>query len=171
MRSRYTIATDTREKKPLRFPPFLPTLIDALGRTHTTVQVQTVKRTMETADYHVVGFEHAVVIERKGSLDEISKNVLTRRGRMNFIAELERLQARCWRPYLLFEGSATTLARPTKRNPSPHLGTDGLIDLLLAYNVPLLLLPSGSDTQRLRVGELAARLLIRGAILQEDYNG
>jgi len=168
MRSRYTIGIDTREKKPLIFPRFLPSLIDAIQRTHTTIQLATVPLKMETADYHVVGFEDAVVIERKGSLDEISKNVLTTTGRRRFTAELGRLRDRCKWPYLLFEGTATTLARPTKRNPSPHLGTDALIELLLAYNVPLLLLPSGSAPQRLRVGELAARLLIRGAILQEQ---
>lgn len=168
MRSRYTIAIDTREKKPLIFPPYLPTLIDPVQRTHTTVQVGHVAKEMKTADYYVLGFPEAVRIERKGHLDEISKNVLTKTGRRRFIAELERLQECCRSPYLLFEGSAATLARPTKRNPNPHLGVDGLLDLLLSYNVPLLLLPSGSDTQRRRVGELAARLLIRGAILQEQ---
>jgi hypothetical protein len=168
MKRGYTIAVDTRERKPLTFPPYLPVMVDPIRRTHTTVAVQTVSVRLETADYHVVGAERGVVIERKGSLDEVCKNVLSSRGRRNFIAELKRLQDCCRWPYLLFEGTPSTLARPTKRNPSPHLGTDALLDLLLGYNVPMLLLPSGSPTQRRRVGELAARLLIRGALLLED---
>ena len=168
MKTRYTIVRDTREKKPLIFPPYLPTLIDPVQRTHTTVQLTTVERRMKTADYYVEGHPGAVCIERKGALDEIANNVLTTTGRRRFIAELERLQETCFYPYLLFEGSVSKLTKPTKRNPSPHLAIDALLDLLLSYNVPLLLLPSGSDTQRRRVGELAARLLIRGAILQEQ---
>jgi ERCC4-type nuclease len=168
MRSRYTIVVDTREKKPLVFPAFLPSLIDAIQRTHQTVQLGTVRKEMKTADYYVLGFPEAVVIERKGHLDEVAKNVLTSTGRRRFVAELERLKDGVRWPYLLFEGTASTLARPTKRNPSPHIVVDALLDLLLAYNVPMLLLPSGSDTQRRRVGELAARLLVRGAVLTEQ---
>jgi hypothetical protein len=168
MRSLYTIVVDTREQRPLIFPPYLPTLVDAIQRTHTSVRLKTLPKKMETADYYVLGFPEAVVIERKGSLDEIAKNVLTSRGRKNLSAEFQRLKDQCRWPYVLFEGSAAVLARPTKRNPSPHLAIDGLLDLLLAYNVPMLLLPSGSDTQRMRVGEYAARLLIRGAILTEQ---
>lgn len=168
MKRSYTIAVDTRERKPLPFPPYLPVLVDPVRRTHTTVAVKTVPLKLDTADYHIVGIEgQGVVIERKAGIDEISKNVLTSRGRKNFIAELERLRDHCKWPYILFEGTPATVARPTTRNPSPHLGVDALLELSLGYNVPMLLLPSGSAAARRRIGEYAARLLIRGAILLE----
>ena len=167
MKRAYSIAVDTRERKPLPLPTYLPMMIDPIRRTHCTVAVKGVPMKLETADYLCLEAPEAVVIERKGSLDEISKNVLTKAGRRRFIAELERLQDCAKWPYLLFEGTPATLARPTKRNPNPHLGTDALLELLLGYNVPMILLPSGSPASRRRVGEYAARLLIRGAILSE----
>jgi hypothetical protein len=158
---------DTRERKPLSFPAYLAVMVDPVRRTHTTTAIRTVSQKLETADYVCLEAPEGVVIERKGSLDEISKNVLTSTGRRRFIAELERLNDCCKWPYILFEGTPATIARPTKRNPSPHLGIDALLELSLCYNVPMLLLPSGGVAARRRIGEYAARLLIRGAIQLE----
>jgi ERCC4-type nuclease len=168
MKRTYTIAVDTRERKPLPFPAYLPVMVDPIRRTRTSVGLKTLRTKLETGDYHIVGAERAVVIERKASIDEVAKNVLTSVGRRRFTAELKRLNDCCQWPYIMFEGTPTQLSKPTKRNPDPYLAVDSLIDLMLGYNVPLLMLPSGSVAARRRFGEFAARLLVRGALLLEE---
>ena len=105
-------------------------------------------------------------IERKRNVDELAKNLFSR-DRARFEASVRRLRDEFQRPILLFEGGIAGLQRASIHNPDPHLVCDALFEILMRYNVGMLELPGTSVYQRLRCGELAARLLVRGALALE----
>jgi hypothetical protein len=119
---------------------------------------------MKKGDYFLDGFPHATVIERKGSIDEITTNVFNSHRRDLFIEELEYLKARSAHPVLLCEGSPRTILTQGHSKTPAGVALDGLLDLLHRYGITLFLLASESRPARAAMGEFAARLLIRGAL-------
>lgn len=162
----YTILIDKRERKPLVFPRHIVMLDPSKPPGHqkpVTVALTAEPARLTTGDYQLKGFEHKVIVERKGSLDEIAMNTVTG-DRARFIAELDRLVAECERPVLMLEGTPLSLQTSTKQTIQPGLGVDGLQRLLYQYGIPLLMLPTTTSSMRLKAGEWVARLLINGAI-------
>ena len=167
MRRDWVITQDTREKKPLLFPRTLsfldpshcPTKMRAIR-----VNIHTVKKKLDTADYALDGDLTGTLIERKGSLREIAKNCLHFKDRQRFIHCLERLSGECENPIILLEGSPLTMLRPVEGVPKPYLAVDALLRLIKEYNIGILFLQSGSMAHRRAAGEWAARTLINGAI-------
>ncbi len=74
-----TILVDSREQRPLPIPASTPKPRDSknyrpfAGR----VLIKTKPACMEHGDYAIKGFEHACLVERKGSLEEIWANLFT----------------------------------------------------------------------------------------------
>lgn len=160
---RYSILVDTREKKPLRFPSFMPMLRSPLVGDTTTVQIHTIKQKLDTADYVLQGFEHLTGIERKGSIREVANNCLTfDRDRLRRC--LERMQKEFRYPILLLEGTVKALLSD-RRVHKPYRALDALHRLLAEYRIPLLMLPSASHSNREIMGETVARILINNAIV------
>lgn len=163
----WTILIDEREKRPLRFPDHL-VLWDrgssALDGRTTTVRLHTKTQRMLTGDYVLEGFASKVIVERKGSLDELGNNLLTKEGRRKFVAEMERLRAECSHPIVLLEGCPLSLASSVRRGSNPALVRDTLLGLLHEYNVELMLLPSSSPSSRMACAEWLAAKLITGAL-------
>ena len=171
MQHRFVIVRDNREKKPLIFPRSLVTLVRPKPLTFTTVLLGLRKERldkyhadMKKGDYYLEGFPHCTVIERKGSIDEVTTNVFTTHRRKLFIEELAYLRDRCADPILLFEGSTQTVITQGFSKTPAGVAFDGLLDLLHEYKMRWFLLPSDSKGSRLATGEVAARLLLRGAI-------
>lgn len=166
--------TDDREKKPLVFPKHivcLDTSRPIYTKPTTTVTLLNVTERLNGAhpechkgDYYMKGYPNAVVIERKGSIQEVSENCLSRRRRNNFIAELRYLQNTCTHPILLMEGVPRTILSSSMYCPVPEVAVDALLDLLMQHRIQFLLIPNSSTGARRAMGELAARLLIRGAL-------
>lgn len=75
MISKYTVIIDTRERKPLDF--------SSAERCQATIF-----RKIDTGDYTLEGYEDLLCIERKGSVNEITTNIIEKR----FYAELERMR-------------------------------------------------------------------------------
>ena len=160
---RYSILVDTREKKPLRFPSFMPMLRSPLVGDTTTVQIHTIKQKLDTADYVLQGFEHLTGIERKGSIREVANNCLTfDRDRLRRC--LDRMRKEFRYPILLLEGTVKTLLSD-RRVHKPYRALDALHRLLAEYRIPLLMLPSASHSNRQIMGETVARILINNAIV------
>ena len=133
-------------------------------RKDVTVRLHSVNHKMDTGDYALQGYENVVLIERKGSLREITGYCLTKDGRRRFISQLDRLKAEASQPYVLLEGTAHDLKKPTVYVPKPHLALDAFQRILMEKEVPLLLLPSTTLAARRGMGEWVARLLINGAL-------
>ena len=121
-----------------------------------TVELHTVRQKLPTGDYVLSGSESECIIERKGSLLEISKNLFDRKDRQRFIRELVRLKEETSHPVLVLEGSPAQLLESHEGS----IAVDALIRLLQEYGVELLLLPSGITKHRRALGEWVARLLI-----------
>ncbi len=169
-RGPYTILIDSREKIPLKFPRMLPILDPDYAPHHTktqTVGLRTESVTLKTGDYTLKGHEDLCIIERKYTVGELQKNLLTTIGYRNFRAECQRLSDECAHPIILFEGALEDLLRPTIHVPDPWKVADALFDLTWCYNIQLLGLRSSSVFQRQRTGEAAARLLLR-ALFQKE---
>ena len=121
-----------------------------------TVELHTVRQKLPTGDYVLSGSESECIIERKGSLLEISKNLFDRKDRERFVRELVRLKEETSHPVLVLEGSPAQLLESHEGS----IAVDALIRLLQEYGVELLLLPSGITKHRRALGEWVARLLI-----------
>jgi len=125
-----------------------------------TVELHTVRQKLPTGDYVLSGSESECIIERKGSLLEISKNCFDRKDRQRFIRELVRLKEETSHPVLVLEGSPAQLLESHEGS----IAVDALIRLLQEYGVELLLLPSGITKHRRALGEWVARLLINRTV-------
>ena len=159
MQRSFVIVQDTREKLPLLFPKRLVVLDDtrpAHEKKAITVELHTVRQKLPTGDYVLTGSESTCIVERKGSLLEISKNVLDKKDRERFVRELVRLREETTHPVLVLEGSPAQLLDSREGS----IAVDALIRLLQEYGVELLLLPSGITKHRRALGEWVARLLI-----------
>ncbi len=167
MKSEYTIVYDDREKRPLLFPQHIITLADGCQPSksaHKTVRIKWQKKRIYKGDYYLSGSSDRIVIERKGSLNEIAVNCLHGRRRRLFVEELDFLRERCRWPVLLLEGSPRSLLQPTPEVPHPGVPVAALIRLLLERGIMLQLLSSDTLSARRATGEWTAHLLISGAI-------
>lgn len=160
MKREYTILVDEREKKPFTFPEHIVCLDPSKDPCHqsgVTVRLRTQKRTMKTGDYRIEG--NPAVIERKGSIDEISQNLLTQDGRRRFTECCRRLRDETPAPIVLLEG---LVGMPTIKAGKPHpgLAIDSLMRILQEFAIGLIVLPTSTAGQRRAAGEWAARWLI-----------
>jgi ERCC4-type nuclease len=156
---KHVIIQDTREKLPLLLPKRMVMLDDtkpASEKKMVTVELHTVRQKLPTGDYVLSGSESTCIVERKGSILEISKNVLDKKDRQRFVRELVRLREETSHPVLVLEGSPSQLLDSREGS----IAVDALIRLLQEYGVELLLLPSGITKHRRALGEWVARLLI-----------
>lgn len=160
MKKEYTILVDEREKKPLTFPEYIVCLNpgkDPCHQTGTTVRLITQKRTMKTGDYKIDG--HPALLERKGSISEISQNLLTSEGRRRFTECCRRLRDESPCPAVMLEG-LVIMPEVIAGKPHPGLAIDALLRILNEYRIQLLVLPTSTAGQRRAAGEWTARWLI-----------
>lgn len=168
----FTILQDDREKKPLLLPSTL-TILDPgkspLSLPSKKVLIEVEKTHLPTGDYLLKGSPHRMIIERKGHLDEVATNCLTRNGRRKFTNELIRLNEECLHPVLLLEGSPRELSARRHYSKIPKdLARDALQRLCIEYGIELLLLPNASLSARKAVGEWAAALLINASFTHRN---
>ncbi len=130
--------------------------VPAPEKKMVTVELHTVRQKLPTGDYVLSGSESTCIIERKGSLLEISKNLFDKKDRERFVRELVRLREETTHPVLVLEGSPAQLLDSHEGS----IAVDALIRLLQEYGCELLLLPSGIAKHRRALGEWVARLLI-----------
>lgn len=160
MRREYLVLVDEREKKPFVFPEYLvcmdPTK-DPCRQSGITVRLRTQKRTLKTGDYAIDG--SPAVVERKGSIDEITQNLLTPDGRRRFTDCCKRLRDTTTSPMLLLEGQVGA-PEPKAGKPHPGIAVDALMRILQEYAIGLMVLPTATPNQRRAAGEWTARWLI-----------
>ena len=147
------LLVDSREKRPLLFPQTF-----SLWGRRRIIQVEQTK--LDAGDYVVVGLENTTCCERKASLLEIRKNLLTtdlRRARAAF----DRLAASCAFPILLLESSPQELMTPTVEVPRPGPLIQRLLDECTVRNMQLFL-PGKClyPAKRRMVGEILLRMMI-----------
>jgi len=94
-----------------------------------TVIIKTEKKCLDAGDYALKGYEHVCLVERKGSMGELSKNLLSPdRGRFNKAFGL--LMETCEEPVLLLDFSIASAMRPNRYCPNPTKTMDALLQLI-----------------------------------------
>lgn len=122
-----TVIVDTREQRPLLFPDTFE-WFSSRSSTGRTIIVHIEKKCMKTGDYALKGFEDLVLIERKGSVQEIHNNLFTD-DRKRSDSSFERLAKCTTHPYLLLDMSPAAMWKPTKYTVSPQQLFDELMSL------------------------------------------
>jgi ERCC4-type nuclease len=167
MKLDWILIQDTREKKPLLFPKTLsmwdPATPAEKPRT-ARINLHIVKEKLDTADYALQGHENNTLIERKGSLREITKNCFHYKDRQRFLDCVKRLRDSCDNPILLLEGSPALMLKPTKEVTKPYFSVDSLLRILMEYKIGFWFIPSSTIAQRRSAGEWTARALINGVL-------
>ncbi|HCT51577.1 MAG TPA: hypothetical protein DF712_03875, partial [Balneola sp.] len=119
-----------------------------------------IKEQLETGDYQLQEDPMGTVIERKGSLSELSKNCITKDNK-RFLSALDRL-AEARNPILMAEGTPTNFLRPQRYVEKPEIVLDCLLKFLQERKIQLLLMPTGARCHRQAFSDWCARLLING---------
>lgn len=104
----FTVAVDTREQLPYRF--------DDIRIERKKAFVLTVRTTLATGDYSIVGSESKICVERK-SLTDLFGTLGNDRDR--FRREIERMQS-FERSLVIIEATWQTIAHPDRADPSWH---------------------------------------------------
>lgn len=166
--SRVTVLRDTREKKLHRLT-FPDTLLwhPVRGGNPRRLIVRTKDVELETGDYALEGHEHVCLFEKKGSLGELTKNLLSK-DYTRSTAAFERLSTACRYPYLLVCAGAGDLHRPTKYAPDPGATLDALSVVVARFGLRLLHIGQvRMPGPKRRAGELILRLMLAHAFLDE----
>lgn len=168
------ILIDMREKKPLPLPQ---TFVWGVSKDKTeTIRIHHVRKTIPTGDYllqdggvlYTNAKTNACVIERKHSLEEISKNLLTSVGYTRFTAELERMQDFPHR-LLLLEGHPERLYSTGDVRHAARTIAE-LQRLVMRYNVNLHFIPTSTQSHRLAVANWVVSWLLTAEELQNGSN-
>lgn len=154
------IEIDTREKRPLPFPSFLRTPSE-------TFAIQTIRVRLPEGDYRLKAYPDVCIIERKGSVEELAKNLLTwdnkRQGRA-----IAKLIAACSNPYLLIEAPVSSISMPPPHPErfayDPIYLVHALTTMIARTRLSVLWVGrTQSQSTRSRIGELVASLLLAHA--------
>jgi len=114
----HTLIIDTREKRPLRFAP----------------TIRTIRRTLQTADYTVDGWQWAFAIERK-SVPDLVNSLTTERAR--FTREMERMASIAF-TRVIVEGSYQQVVNyiKTARRATPAAILGSIAAFEVRYDTP-----------------------------------
>lgn len=157
-----TVLIDTREKFPLLFPKTLDWHRGGRGRPHTfLVKTKTVR--LPAGDYALLGYDEAL-IERKGSLRELSNNIFSldaRRSRAAFQKLIEATE----NPYLLLDLTLGEMMTATEHVQDAKIIVDALLDLTQELGLKLLIVGGcRAAGARRMLGEFVIRLLLSHAM-------
>jgi len=171
----WLIHQDKRENIPFIFPDHVvilsPTSLPAkrVAETHT---IRWQRAHLPTGDYLLPSHPRCIIIERKRDLAELVSNCLTNNGRRKFADECKRLRDECQHPVLFVEGTLAHLLRTARSVLScdPWLVVDAYQRLCFEYGIETFHVPCNSAAQRREAGELAAHILINGALTWPQSN-
>ena len=106
------VLVDTREKRPLLFPSHITCETIKDGKIkRVLIPVKTKKQKLDYGDYSIEGLESCCVIERKGSIQEIEKNLYDSKDAVRTGKAFKRLTDGCKFPYLLLEITPSAMVR------------------------------------------------------------
>ena len=159
MKADVMVLVDDREKYPLLFPSSVTYYPWRDAREGVLVDVEVTSTTLSVGDYMLMN-DRACIIERKGNLQELFHNVMTRDYK-RFTSALDRLSEACEFPYLLLEETVAGLLTVAKDLECPEVVVDSFLREIALRNISLLLVgKTESIGGRTRLGEFALRILL-----------
>lgn len=134
---RLRVAVDTAEKKPWPFPK-------SLCFRDTSIRVEVERVPLYAGDYQIAlgGQSHteSTIVERKGSISELYKNVFTA-DRRRFLAALDKLVSSTKRPVIALNFKVTQVFTPTPLVREPEKVLDKLYEYAAERGIPIMWLP------------------------------
>jgi hypothetical protein len=153
-----TVEIDTREKRPLLFPETVT--VWWTGKP-TLITVATARVKLDAGDYRLREWPNACVIERKGSIEELSRNLLDPKDSPRQGRSFGRLAASSRFPYLLIHAAPSSLMLSTTGCPHPELLVQRLTECLGRFGLNLLVIGQTSTSAALRVtGTMMLHLML-----------
>lgn len=134
--------------------------------------VGTERKVLPAGDYCLKGEAESCLIERKGTLRELSNNLLGE-DYARAMDAFKRLANATAHPYLVVECTSVDLRTPTRWVEEPARVVDSLCSLMERLGLRLILCGKCVDVKQKRtVGDLILRLMLAHAYQQEvDYSG
>ena len=164
--SSVTVNVDSRERVPPRFPETTWVHPRQSG-TPFLVRVAVRRIRMATGDYSLADFEDVMLIEKKGTSDELWQNFMSP-DRERALAALDRLSIACSRPVLWLDGTLRKFTNPPYIHGanSPWKGIDLLLQETEKRGIQVLLLDQNKGTNR-DVGEFLLHMMLTAALLED----
>ena len=157
--NKITVLIDSRERHPLLFPKWITVHPDRSGE-EVHIEVSTEMVVMPAGDYAIKGYDAVCIAETKRSLRELYNNICTKDlGRE--VRALHRLSESCKYPLLIWEMTPSDLFRPSSFVPDPQLVFDRWMQLVVRFNLRLMLAGVGQGPgPRRTLGEQMVRLML-----------
>ena len=164
-----TVLVDKRERRKLIFPATVK-WYPHRGGPGQVVIVKTREMNLDSGDYALDGYADRCTIERKGSLDELSQNLLSDDYARAFAA-FTRFATATEHPYLLLECSTAQLRSQTRWTKQPERVVDALAKLMHDLKLRLILCGRCSTAlQKRTVGEFALRIMMAHSLAPEEID-
>lgn len=155
-----TIIIDSREQIPLLFPATI--VIYDPGGTPKLVRLSTVKEALPTGDYALKGHEGSGLVERKGSVAELARNLLPGSSdRRRALTALRRLANACRYPLILLDVHLRDFHPRDVHLTQPRHTLCELIRVLGGLGVPFWMIggAKSAGSRRMMGGTVATYLL------------
>lgn len=165
-----TVLYDRNEQVPVKFPTHITFYPNRLSQSAQSLRVEAQKAVLDFGDYCLLGFEKCCVIERKASVDELAKNLMSADYKRSH-SSLSRLVAGCSHPYLLLDESLPNFLRPTRymKGVSSEAVVDSLITELMELKIPLLSVGTcRALVTRRRLGAFLVHLMLKHAVASQQ---
>jgi len=165
-----TVYTDSREKIPLLFPETIRYFPERTAKTGRLIQVVNERKKLSEGDYCLAKWPDKALVERKGSLEELSANLLSVDYK-RFSSALDRLSQAAEVPILLVDCGPGELWRPSYYCPEPGVILDSLYRELAIRGIRFLWVgPCKTTKARRMLGEHVLRMMLCYAIGNPEKN-
>ena len=160
-----TIEADTREKYPVTFPDNILIPHPEISTKNIMIKVLVEHTKLECGDYRIKEYPDCCVIERKGSILEIYKNMMDAIDSVRQAKSFRKLSAVEY-PYLMIEASPVETVTPTPELQCPELALHRLAVAAAKYGLHLLWLPlkRHDPSVRRKVGTMMVHLMLGCAL-------
>lgn len=160
-----TVQVDTREKYPVLFPDNILIPHPEIASKNIMIAVLVENTKLDCGDYRLKEFPECCVIERKGSILEIYKNMMDTNDMVRQAKSFRKLSAVEY-PYLMIEASPVETVTPTPELQMPELALHRLAVASAKYGLHLLWLPlkRHDPSVRRKVGTMMIHLMLGCAL-------
>ncbi len=157
-----TVLVDTREQFPILFPRTVAVVNPDDPKKMKRVIIDTQKEKLHAGDYRLAEYPRLIVIERKSSLLELSKNMTDTKDKARQGKSFTKLINCCKYPYLLVEASPSELLGCDPRVKDSNRVVSLLCKAAYRYRLQLIMMPwkSRSAETRRKMGTFLVHLML-----------
>lgn len=149
---------DSNEQFPLQFPETM--YVTGLDGERKLYAVEVTKMRLVFGDYAIKDWEHLACVERKGSIEELRKNLFDRKDKKRAKKAFDKLEDGTKFKYLLADFTPANFYATNPNLLWCDVVQDAFIRELQKRNIQLIWLPRLADaSNRRQIGEIIVRIL------------